>query len=79
MFKRVLPVVRDFAAHHQPEAHTCGFQLDVFEVDAGDNMGLVNEHEVLAVQHRLCYAYDAYECFSIMCVAGIRSTGSFSV
>ena len=44
MFKRELPILREFAMKRKL---TIGVKLDVFEVDAGENMALTNEHEVV--------------------------------
>jgi hypothetical protein len=42
-FKRVLPAVRELASSRGSDAA----DLDVFEVDAGESMGLTNEHDVV--------------------------------
>lgn len=38
MFKRILPTLRE---HAESQSKESGFSLDVYEVDAGENMGLV--------------------------------------
>mmetsp|Transcript_114500 Transcript_114500/g.334761 ORF Transcript_114500/g.334761 Transcript_114500/m.334761 type:complete len:204 (-) Transcript_114500:297-908(-) len=59
-FTRVLPLLQRRADEKQRAGY--GFQLAVFEVDAGENMGLVNELDVVDLPALFVYVNGEFHC-----------------